>query len=91
MIEIDPHAGRAPKADAHAGQSFVGYLDSPRGPGPNPGPNPGSGAGADAGASQRAGMMLLLLVLGALGAAAVGFGPATAELCMKLENFPCGP
>ena len=39
----------------------------------------------------RNGVVLPLLLVIVLAVTAVGFSPATAQLCAKLEGVPCGP
>ena len=39
----------------------------------------------------RLGAIILPVLLIVLAVAAMGLGPATAQLCAKLEDFPCGP
>ena len=46
---------------------------------------------ATAYAAAPGGLILPVLLLVVLAVAAVGLSPATAQLCAKLEDFPCGP
>jgi len=44
-----------------------------------------------AGARQHGRMVLPILLVIVLAVATLALSPATAEVCAKLEDFPCGP
>jgi hypothetical protein len=39
----------------------------------------------------RGGLILPILLLIVLAMVAIGLSPTTAQLCAKLQDFPCGP